>query len=71
MAAAPPANPCTQLEGYDPQGHVCGECANLRALRLQAGGTFYFCARNEEPRRITSPACTQFLAPPPAISRHG
>lgn len=75
MAATAPRheNPCVLRDGPGPEGTHCGTCAELRATRVATaplGGrdpapaeqTLYYCARSGEAKRVTWPACANYVA---------
>ena len=61
-------NPCVTLYGAGPEGERCGSCLRLRATRIpsvQAGElreqTIYYCGLSAGARRVTAPACGQYV----------
>jgi hypothetical protein len=61
-------NPCITLYGAGPAGERCGSCLRLRATRIpcvQAGElreqTIYYCGLSAGARRVTAPACAQYV----------
>ena len=61
-------NPCIALYGAGPEGERCGSCLRLRATRIPRveGGelreqTIYYCGLSAGGRRVTAPACAQYV----------
>lgn len=58
-------NSCVVTFGPGPSGALCGMCDRLSGVRLEGkeARTLYYCRYSGLPKRVTWPACANFIEP--------